>query len=249
MFGSTLGLIRRPAAMLAAWASLIGFSLLFNIIYGGQFRHQALWLVFLISLYWIAFQEEKINESFDSTKTRPMINVISKSGYLLLMALLAWQVISFVRLISIKQLQPESRSKDLGLLISKNPDLQDAIIIADPDVLLEPLSFYVKNRTYLMRERRFGNVAIFTKNADLQLSLNDILSYARKLRTEFGKPVVILLHHRLEVSKPEQIIKEGYNWELSITPEQVKTFQASTRFIKRLDPTSSDESYDVYIFE
>jgi len=134
-------------------------------------------------------------------------------------------------------------------LISRNPDLQDAIIIADPDFLLEPLSFYVTNSTYLMRERRFGNIVIFTKKAKLQLSLNDILNDARRLRTEFGKPVVILLLHRLEVSEPRKIIKEGYNWELLTTPEQVRTFQASTRFIKRFDPTYSGESFDVYVFD
>jgi hypothetical protein len=247
MFGSTLGLIRRPAAMLAAWASLIGLSLLFNIIYPGGYRHQALWLVFLISLYWISFQEDPIDKLFLSPETKSLIKVVSKSGYFLVMALLAFQVISIVR--SISFIQPESRSKDLCLLISRNPDLQNAIIIADPDYLLEPLSFYVTNSTYLMRERRFGNIVHFTKKARLQLSLNDILADARSIRTEFNKPVVILLHHRLEVSEPMQIIKEGYNWELSITPEQVRTFRASTRLIKRFDPTSSDESFDVYVLD
>jgi hypothetical protein len=246
LFGSTLGLIRRPAALLAAWISLIGLSLFFNIIYSGGYRHNILWLVFLISLYWITFQKNQINNLSSSAKTKTWLKDVSRLGYILTMMLLLIQVYHCKAIFFI---QPESRSKELGMLIAKNPELHDATIIADPDYLLEPLSFYVQNRTYLMREQRLGNVTVFTKHAKLNLSLVDILADARSLREKFNKPVVILLNHRLAISEPEQVIKEGYNWELSISPEQVSNFQASTRLLKRFEPVSSDsrESFDVYV--
>jgi hypothetical protein len=76
--------------------------------------------------------------------------------------------------------------------------LRDAIIIADPDYLLEALPF--------------GNVVKFTKKARLSIDLGDILATARTLQAESGKPVLILLHqkldhlsHRSTVMTPEQV--------------------------------------------
>jgi len=168
------------------------------------------------------------------------------------MALLALQVVNGLHEVvsTAFHIAPESRSRDLGLLVARSPELRDAIVIADPDYLVEPLSYYVPNRSYLMRERRFGNIVVFTRKAILRLTLDDILTDARNLRTETGKAVVILLTDRLDPSLPAQVIREGYNWELSTTPEQIQRFRASTQLIERFGPVSnSDESFDVYVVD
>ena len=246
MFGSTLGLIKRPAAAISAGLALIGFSLFFNIIYGGGYRHQCLWLVYLISLYWITFQDGQTKQTLH-TKYNNLVNVISKLGYVFFVLLLLIQVNSFLS--SIANLQPESRSKDLGILISTSPNLQDAILIGEPDSFLESLPYYISNKMYLMRERRFGNFCIFTKNAKLSLSLEDILKDAKDLHTESKKPIVILLKHQLRLSDPAKTILEGYNWEYTSTPEQVQEFLAATKLLKSFGPVSGDESYDVYLLD
>src|SRR5947207_987661 len=41
--------------MLSALAGLWGTALFFQLIYPGFYRHQAIWIVFLITLYWFAF--------------------------------------------------------------------------------------------------------------------------------------------------------------------------------------------------
>jgi hypothetical protein len=114
---------------------------------------------------------------------------------------------------------------------------------------VEPLSYYVPNRTYLMREQRFGNVVHITRKAQLRLSLDDILADVCNLRLRTGKPVMILLAARLDPSLPAQVYRDGPDWVLVTTPEQVRAFQASTRFIKRFAPALSDESFDVYLFD
>src|SRR4029450_2576847 len=53
LIGCTLGLVKRPAALLATWLALVAMSLLFVLIYPGYYRHQALWLSFVVSMYWI----------------------------------------------------------------------------------------------------------------------------------------------------------------------------------------------------
>ena len=43
--------------MLAGLAALLGFSAFFVLIYGGSYRHEGLWLAFLITLFWIEFAD------------------------------------------------------------------------------------------------------------------------------------------------------------------------------------------------
>jgi hypothetical protein len=114
---------------------------------------------------------------------------------------------------------------------------------------VEPLPYYIANQTYLMREQRFGNVVKFTRHARLRLSLNDILADARHLHQDTGKPILIVLQQSLDPSQPSQVHREGFDWELVTTPEQVRTFQASTRRIASFGPAWSDESFEVYLFD
>ena len=53
MFGSLLGLIRAPAAFLSALAALLAFELFFQLIYPGYYRHQSLFLCYLVAMYWL----------------------------------------------------------------------------------------------------------------------------------------------------------------------------------------------------
>lgn len=248
IFGSTLGLVRRPSAFIAAMAGLVGFSMFFTFLYQGGYRHDALWLVFLISLYWIAGSKNQSKEIPLPVRLKPLVRPVSAIGFMLFLVMITLQVPKSLAEIyrAANQGLPLSRSRDLGILMKKHPELHDAIIVADPDFLVEPLSYYIQNQTYLMREQRFGNVVFFTNKARLQLSLDDILSNARSLHQETNRSVIILLNQRLNPSLSAQIYKEGYNWRLITTPEQVRTFQASTNLIESFAPASTDESFDVY---
>jgi len=64
--GVSWALIRATAAFIAALTALVALSLFFAIIYPGDYRHQALWLVFLLTMYWITRAEgaEEIGVSF-----------------------------------------------------------------------------------------------------------------------------------------------------------------------------------------
>jgi hypothetical protein len=251
LFGSTLGLIRRPGAFLAAVASLIGYSLFSKLVYTGSYRHEAMWLAFLISMYWIACTKGTQPEWKGSGRLEQFVRPASRVGWALFVVLLALQVPREVEDIAniAGQRAPFSRSRDLATLVAQHPDLKDALIVADPDYFVESLPYYMTNSTYLMRERRFGNITTFTRNARLQLSLDDILQDARKLRQQTGKPVLILLHERLDPLKPETVHAEGFNWELVTSPEQVRNFQQSTRLVESFARAFGDESYDVYALD
>jgi hypothetical protein len=245
LVGSTFGLSHRPPALLASWIALLCFSVFFTVVYPGFYRHQGLWLVFVVSLYWIVGRDEP-------TTATPAMQRLRSAGRICFAVLLVLQVAGGLHKVLPVALgnQPESRSREVSRLLEQMPELRQATILADPDYLVEPLVYYLPNRTYLLRERRFGAVVHFTRNARLGLYLLDILDEARRVRDLTGQPVVILLHEQLDPSGPVRAINEGYDWKLWTSPEQVRTFMASTRRIARFDPVCcNDESYDVYVLE
>jgi hypothetical protein len=245
LFGSTCGLARRPAAMAVALVALLGLSVFFAMVYPGFYRHQGLWLVFLVCMYWIAGRD-------DTTGASAAMQRMGSIGMACFAALLALQVavgLHKVLPVAIGS-EPESRSRELARLIEQSPALRSATIMGDPDYLVEPLAYYLPNRTYLVREQRFGNFVRFTRDARLQIYLQDILDEARRVRSITAQPVVILLHERLDPSAPVRAIDSGYNWQLWTSPEQVQAFLSATRRIARLEPVCcNDESYDVYVLE
>ena len=251
MFGSTLGLVRRPGALVAAVAALAGYSLFFSVIYPGAYRHQALWLVFLVAMYWIVGARTTSREQGPAARPTPLVHAVASIGAALFVLLVALQAPDGILTAAEEAgyAPPLSRSRDLAALITQRPDLEDAVILADPDYLVEPLPYYLANRTYLMREQRFGNVVRFTRKARLRLTLDDVLADASTVHHDTGKPVVILLQQRLDASQPAATHREGYDWELTTTPDAVRAFQASTRRIARFAPAWGDESFDVYVLD
>ncbi|HEX7507381.1 MAG TPA: hypothetical protein VF550_11460 [Polyangia bacterium] len=74
LVGSTLGLVRRPALIAAAWAAMLALSVLFTLVYPGSYRHQGLFIVFLITLTWMSFPPPPGEEpgSFRHETWRPL---------------------------------------------------------------------------------------------------------------------------------------------------------------------------------
>jgi hypothetical protein len=245
LIGSALGLAHRPAALVSALLALLGFSAFFAMVYPGFYRHQALWLVLLVTLYWIAGRGEPAAEP-------PALRRLRAVGMACFLGLLLLQVATGLQRVLPIALGStvESRSRELAALIEQTPSLRNATIMADPDYLVEALPYYLPNPTYLPRQGEFGRYVRFTKDARLSLYLRDILEEARQVRRTTGEPVVILLHERLDPSGPVRRVDEGYNWQLWTSPGQVREFLSATRHVARFEPTCcNDESYDVYVLE
>jgi hypothetical protein len=248
MFGSLAGLLRAPAAFLSALAAFLGFELFFQLIYPGYYRHQALLLVYLLILYWLV-AEGRGGRWPERWRPPPRLGRVADAGTALFLVLLALQVLIGAGLTAADFSGiPYSRSRELGALL-KRERLTDAVLIADPDMFLEAMPYYVPNPLYLMREQKFGHVVRFTRHVRLDLTIDDYLRDARALQARTGRPVVILFQRRIDhYSKPFRI-PEVHIWSFSGTPEQARRFEAATRRIARLPPTITDESYDVYVLD
>jgi len=249
LFGSTLGLLTRRPAFVAAFAGLLLSALFMAVAATGGYRHAAVWLSFLIALYWICWNDIVKNVSGASKTWVRSISCGGAAAFLLLMGV---QSALGLRTIS-AQLRGRntiaSRSADLGRLISSRSDLSNAVIVGEPEYLVEPLAYYIPNRTYLIREHRFGNVVKFSKSGQIATDLGETLRVSRELQRVTDSPVIILMFHRLDQITPNQLYNEGYNWTFRASTEQIREFLDQTTMIRRFEPAATDESFDVYLLK
>ncbi|WP_132388900.1 hypothetical protein [Novosphingobium sp. PhB165] len=235
----------RPLHFLAALAGLCGMSLFFAVIYPGGERHQALWLVLLLTLWWMRLDADRRDGVDEPAKGRDA--VLRKAGHYGLVALLLRQILLTFAEVAASFHAPYSRAADLGALIAQRPELSRAIIIADPDYLIEALPYYAPhNLVWQIRRARFGAVNHFTKNAQLDITLDQVTQTAEALHRQYHRPVLILLQHAPDACCTATIAS-GYNWTTHHTPEMARRFLERTRMLARYDSAVTDESYAVYL--
>lgn len=247
LVGSVLGLIRSPAGLVAGLFGMVALPLFFQIVYPGSYRHQAQFITFLLTLYWLVADGH--GGRWRSTAwLRPVtLSMLQRFGQTAFVTLLTTQVVVSVGVVTAAADNiPASRSRDLAALLHRR-GLDRAVVIANPDVLLEPLPYYASHPQWLVRERKWGHVVAFTKRAAAALTLDDILATARDLQARTGRPVVIVTQVPLDANAPAKTRQQGYLGTLGTSPAQVRAFLAGTRLLARLGPAITDESYDVYV--
>jgi hypothetical protein len=252
LIGATFGLIESTGALLACLASLVGLSAFFLLVYPCDYRHEATWLAFVITMYWICWKPHRAAREQAAPHTNggsfALVRGVGFAFFLVLIgvqATLGLADLAFAAIVG----TPESRSRDFADLVSRRPDLKDAILIGDPDYMLEPMHYYLPNPTYFARERRYGEYVRFTRKARLELTLGDILDEARAIRISTGRPVAILLAWRLGEMDPARVYRESYVWTFSAPGDQIERFREATTLLAQFPKATSNESYDVYLLK
>jgi hypothetical protein len=252
MIGAAFGLIERKGALLACLVSLAGLSVFFSLVYPGDYRHEATWLAFVIAMYWICWTPNRpISEpatARDNGRRFALVRAIGFACFLVLIgvqATLGLADLAFAAIVG----TAESRSRDLADLVSRRPDLKDAILIGDPDYALEAMHYYLPNPTYFVREQRYGEYVRFTRKARLNLTLGDILDEARAIRASTARPVAIVLAWRLGEIDPARLYRESYVWTFSAPGDQIERFREATTLLAQFPKATSNESYDVYVLK
>ena len=246
LLGAILGLLQRPGALLSSLFVLVVFSLLFRFVYPGSYRHETLFLVYLVAAYWLVLGGRGGGWPARCRLGRRAAGAAA-AGAGTFILLLALQVLVSATIVGAAlRGVPESRVRDLAAFLERR-QLSDAILIADPDVLLEPLPYYAPNDTYLLREQRFGSVVRFTRGARLHLTLDALLKDARALQAASGRPIVILLQHRLDTKTLPPVVHHTYVQTFSATEESIARFDTATSKLASFAPAQSDESYDLYL--
>ena len=242
LWSSCLAFVRKPGALAGAFAALLGLKLFFYFVYPSGYRHEALFVVFMISLMWMT-----IEGAGGSWRLKPWMTYSRWIGAAAFVLLLSAQVADLAKPLYRQMIGiPFSRSADVARLLNR-PSLYGAIVMADPDVALEPLPYYADNRLWFLREQRFGRLFFNTRPNRQTISLDTVLADMKRLHDQTSRPIVFLSQAELSLVAPKQINPMYRDWTV-LAPESVRRFRASTRLIARLRPAITDEAYDVYVY-
>jgi hypothetical protein len=142
-----------------------------------------------------------------------------------------------------------SAGKAFGAFLNGSEMYRDAILVPEPDYLIESLPYYAQNKIYLPREHRFGTVVFFTEAADGRLSLGELLSVARDLQSRNGRPALIVFGHPdvpwAGTEHAAGQIDYSYNKTLSWTTGDLVDAAKSLTLVAEFE-SAGDEQYRVY---
>jgi hypothetical protein len=240
---SCLAFVRKPAALGAAIFGFVILKLFFYFVYESFYRHEILYIFYLLSLFWIT--AERAGGAWPQKRWMAYAQPV---GAWTFVVLLAAHTLALLAPVS-EQLHgnPYSNSAEVAKLLQQ-PALSGAIVMADPDTLLEPLPYYVQNPLWMVREQRFGKVVRLTENARKELTLDDILADADRLHRQTGRPILFLSHVQLSPERRERAVVLFHD-ATTITPASIRRFLAATRHVSSLREVElSDENYDVYVY-
>jgi MFS family permease len=239
---SCLAFVRRPAALCAAVAAFLILKFFFYFVYQSYYRHEVLYIFFLLSLFWMT-----ANGAGGTWPQKRWMHIDVLGGLAFLSLLAVHSIVLAAPVTEQLAGKPYSHSADVAKLLQR-PELSGAIVMADPDTMLEALPYYVDNPLWLLRQQRFGKVTRLSENARRNLTLDDVLADADRLHRATGRPIVFLSHLQVQAAKPKRIVVM-FDDATILTPESVDRFRASTRQIASLGGLGlNDENYEVYVY-
>ncbi len=238
------GLRREPLLAMALGVVTLILVALFAAVYPGWYRHQSMLIAAAVALYWIAGDRH------------PGQGIHRMAGEWPLLTTMAAVVVTGGPTVKTMIDAPFTMAPRLCETLSSRPDLKDAILLAEPQWLLESVPYYCPNRLYLTREERFGTVSIFaSSNMKVDYALRDLLDTADRLHKETGHPIVLVVSAKLDLEDPRGV--ENYREKVpNMTPvtfafdkESLAELARRTTRLEAAVPTLTDETYDILKFE
>ena len=248
LVAATLGLIGQPVAFAAALSGLVALSVLFQIVYPGGYRHQGLFVVFLMTLYWIVLA------SGGTRQRSKRVDYLAWAGlYGALPVLLGILMVTGIAYAYGDFAHEESGSKALGRFLRSHHEFDRAVLIGEPDFAMESVHYYVANPIYIVREQRFGTIVRFVRSARAEMSLIELLRAAWDVRTREQRDVLIALGHLKELDPASPAgtlgtsVSYKYGKTFSWSPEEIRIWNACTEPLQRFgDDAMTDERYTLY---
>lgn len=242
LYGAIIGLVMRPNLFLAALAAQTVLGVFFRIVYPGWYRHQGLYLLFLVFLYWV-FIESAAPRAWAGIR-----RLVFRGGlYGAVLALVLVQLARAPRMVWADVTGTKSASEALGEYLNGSPHLRNAVIVPEPDFTIEALPYYAGNRIYLPRERRFGTTVSWTSDAKARFSLGELLRAARDVKARTGQPVLIVLgpFDFSQGGEQQYLYGKGFTWSAA----EVEEFRRATTPLREFEATEGDEDYRVFMLD
>jgi hypothetical protein len=240
LYAAAAGLVVSPPLAVAAVAGIVGLGAFFDLVYPGMYRHQGLILVYLLTLYWLAFQRAR------SPGVPGRARAMAWGGVgLALVPLLVMGIVDAHRMVRDDWRGEMSSTHAVGAFLRQSEALRHAIVVPEPDYLIEALPFYADNPMYFPRETRFGTAVSWTYRA-VHLSLAELLDSALELKRSSGRPVLIALGHFGLQDDGELERPLSYGRYFSWTQEDLRRFGSSTDLVGLFAGALGDERFLLY---
>lgn len=259
-----LVLRRRPAVVVFALLSLVGFEMIFALIYPASPRHGGYVLLVVLATLWLSevwtWPDMPAPAGVGATMERWTRRIL----ILPLVLALGYQVVLGAGYV-VDDVQLEySSSTRLAELLASDPRLDRAIVIGEPEALHQTVPYYRENPLYFPQEQAFRDwmwspsvsfAVASDSTRSLQIGrradydLGELLRTATELRAAHGVPVVMALAWFVDGPETQRAyVGTWYEQLFTVKPTDRDAFLAQTQLLGRLRQASfTDENYDVFV--
>ena len=142
-----------------------------------------------------------------------------------------------------------SSSKRLAAIIAADPRLDRAIVIGEPETLMQSLPFYRENPVFLPQEGTFRNWIVVTEPRRHDCELGALLATAKELRARHQVPVILVLGWLLDgADRQSAYVGTFFEQTFTMTAAAREEFLRQTELLGRLRAAPmTDENYDVFV--
>lgn len=220
-------------------ASILSFEILFHGVYPAALRHMGVVTFLIVAICWIAIRERKGTDA----------GTFTHRVALGLVPVMLIQSIGLPIVVRRHLTHPASSSKALGEFIRATPRLSGAILMGEPDYVVEALPYYVSNRVYMPRQHEYSRVVYFATGVGRQtdLSLDGLLDAADSIGCVTQSPVLLSIGYPEFVRQPSGLIRGAYNAaHFSWTAEGKKRLASRGSMLGDFQGATTDENYEVF---
>lgn len=170
-------------ALIALLITVVGFEIFFRNVYTAGLRHEGIVLFLILAICWMTVMRSE----------HP--SMLSRRIALGLLPLFAVQAAA-LPVMAVRYIRyQESNSREYGKFIRSNPAYRDAILVGEPDFMMESMPYYVANRIYMPRQGEFHYRVYFdngAKRTDV-LSLDRLVAISDSIACANRVPVLLAM--------------------------------------------------------
>jgi hypothetical protein len=227
--------------LVALLITIIGFEIFFRNVYTAGLRHEGIVLFLIFSICWMAVVRSK-----NSTTIARRIALGLLPLFVVQSAALPVMAVRYIR-------YQESNSEEYGKFIRGNPAYRNAILIGEPDFMMESMPYYVPNRIYMPRQGEFHYRVYFDNGARRTgvLSLDRLVAISDSIACANQVPVLLAIGYPEFDNVPQgstHPLKKGtlFRWD-SASWESLHLRQPDGRHPVGTFPyATTDEIYRIY---
>jgi hypothetical protein len=236
-WGLFAGLCVKPIRAMGLLLGAILLGSFFLVVTHENIRHQGIFYLLMIALYWVTVDEGCLTASFRKSIHRWVVSV----G---LGGIFAAHFIMGGQAIWDEVVQKQSSVKELAQYI--NQSNSNAILMPEPGYLTEAIPYYSNNEIYLIRDNRYAKRAQPTIHVNFELSLSELLEQAQRLEVKRDKTVLIVLGHLNLGSREIHQIVFPFGKKFSWSTQSLETFLHATEKVGDFKGANGPENFEVY---